>query len=292
MIVHDVSCTNDGLDSENRPSYDAFMGRIYLDNDDCQAKLLRVLQEGEVVPVGARQAVPVDVRIVAATNRRVTARSDEPGPLRPDLVHRLSGWAVTLPPLRDRGEDLPQLAAHFLADGARRAGRSPGGISRSALDAMLAHDWPGNVRELEQEMHRAALFLDERELLSPRHLSPEIAATVPQPEPLEAVSAEAERKAIETALAGQDGNATRAAEVLGMEARVGRPMGLSGGLVEEVSDPKYSTGVGLVLYGMRHDIIGGSSLSDEAHASQNGTAHGDTLMTRIADRMKSWFDEL
>ncbi len=83
-----------------------------------------------------------------------------------------------------------------------------------------------------------------------------------------------------------------AAEVLGMEARAGRPMGLSGGLVEEVSDPKYSTGVGLVLYGMRPDIIGGTTLSEEVRAHQNGTAHGDTLMTRIANRMKSWFDEL
>jgi cell division protein FtsA len=83
-----------------------------------------------------------------------------------------------------------------------------------------------------------------------------------------------------------------ASEVLGMEARVGRPMGLSGGLVEEVSDPKYSTGVGLVLYGMRHDVIGGPPLSEEVHARQNGATNGEALMTRIADRMKSWFDEL
>ncbi len=83
-----------------------------------------------------------------------------------------------------------------------------------------------------------------------------------------------------------------AAEVLGMEARVGRPMGLSGGLVEEVSDPKFSTGVGLVLYGMRPDIIGGTTLSEEVRAHQNGQADGETLMARIANRMKAWFDEL
>ncbi len=83
-----------------------------------------------------------------------------------------------------------------------------------------------------------------------------------------------------------------AAEVLGMEARVGRPVGLSGGLVEEVSDPKYSTGVGLVLYGMRHDIIGGTTLSEEVRANANGAARDETLMTRIANRMKAWFDEL
>ncbi|WP_103027089.1 cell division protein FtsA [Salinibacter altiplanensis] len=83
-----------------------------------------------------------------------------------------------------------------------------------------------------------------------------------------------------------------AAEVLGMESRVGRPMGLSGGLVEEVSDPKFSTGVGLVLYGMRPDIIGGTTLSEEVRAHQNGRADGETLMARIANRMKAWFDEL
>ncbi|PQJ35422.1 cell division protein FtsA [Salinibacter sp. 10B] len=84
-----------------------------------------------------------------------------------------------------------------------------------------------------------------------------------------------------------------AADVLGMEARIGRPMGLSGGLVEEVSNPKYATGVGLVLYGMRPEIIGGNTLSEDVEAHQNGKRAGDgTLMNRIASRMKSWFDEL
>lgn len=83
-----------------------------------------------------------------------------------------------------------------------------------------------------------------------------------------------------------------AAEVLGMEARIGRPMGLSGGLVEEVDNPKYATGVGLVLYGMRPDIIGGTTLSEEVNAARNGRGQGRSLMARIADRMRAWFDEL
>jgi len=83
-----------------------------------------------------------------------------------------------------------------------------------------------------------------------------------------------------------------AADVLGMEARIGRPMGLSGGLVEEVSNPKYATGVGLVLYGMRPEIIGGNTLTEEVNAHQNGAARGGTVMNKIASRMKSWFDEL
>lgn len=90
------------------------------------------------------------------------------------------------------------------------------------------------------------------------------------------------------------GTADLAAEVLGMEARIGRPMGLGGGLVEEVTDPKFSTGVGLVLYGMRPEIIGGPTLSEdvEARSSANGKTEGQTLMDRLAARMKAWFDEL
>ena len=90
------------------------------------------------------------------------------------------------------------------------------------------------------------------------------------------------------------GTAELAADVLGMEARIGRPMGLGGGLVEEVSDPKFSTSVGLVLYGMRPEIIGGTTLSEEveAHRSNGEAREGETLVSRIAARMRSWFDEL
>ncbi len=89
------------------------------------------------------------------------------------------------------------------------------------------------------------------------------------------------------------GTADLAAEVLGVEARVGYPMGLAGGLVEEVSDPKYSTAVGLVLFALRPELRGGASLSSSmvAHPGENGVS-GDTLVTRIATRMKTWFDEL
>jgi len=184
--------------------------------DDCQAKLLRVLQESEVVAVGAREPRDIDVRIIAATNRAVSSRSDEAGPLRPDLVHRLSGWRATLPPLRERSEDIPQLAGHFFTRAAADAGRHPAGISRAAMDALCGHDWPGNVRELEQEMQRAALFVDDGELLGRRHLSPDITeGDIPGPD-LQNVSADAQRKAIEQSLAAHDGNATRAAEALGI----------------------------------------------------------------------------
>ena len=184
--------------------------------DDCQAKLLRVLQEREVVPVGARQPRTVDVRVLAATNRDVSPRSGPPGPLRPDLVHRLSGWTARLPPLRERGEDIPQLAGHFFSRAARQSGRQPAGISHAAMDLLCGYDWPGNVRELEQEMQRAALFVDDGDLLAGRHLSPEIAGAATATADLQDVSDEAQRRAIEQALASHDGNATRAAEALGI----------------------------------------------------------------------------
>jgi DNA-binding NtrC family response regulator len=184
--------------------------------DDCQAKLLRVLQEREVVAVGARDPRSVDVRVIAATNRALSARSDSAGPLRPDLVHRLSGWSVVLPPLRERRADIPQLAAHFFECGAAAAGRGPAGISRAAMDILCAYDWPGNVRELEQEMQRAALFVDDGELLSPTHLSPTVTECGAELPALNDVSADAERRAIEQALGAAGGNATRAARTLGI----------------------------------------------------------------------------
>jgi DNA-binding NtrC family response regulator len=184
--------------------------------DDCQAKLLRVLQEGEVVAVGARRPRRIDVRVIAATNRLVSARSDDSGPLRADLVHRLSGWSVALPPLRERIADLPQLAAHFFARGAEQSGRTPAGVSRSAMEALCAYDWPGNVRELEQEMQRAALFVDDGQLLTRDQLSPQIGSTVAEATDLKDVSDDAQRKAVERALASAGGNATRAARALGI----------------------------------------------------------------------------
>ena len=210
-----------GVSAREGRFFQADGGTLLLDEitempDDCQAKLLRVLQEREVVPVGARHARAIDVRILAATNREISARSGQNGPLRPDLIHRLAGWKVRLPPLRERAEDIPQLAGHFLARAARDAGRQPAGISHAAMDALCAHDWPGNVRELEQEMQRAALFVEHRELLGSRHLSPEIANLEKVTADLQDVSAEAQRQAIEQALAKHDGNATHAARALGI----------------------------------------------------------------------------
>ena len=210
-----------GVDAREGRFVQADGGTLLLDEvtelpDDCQAKLLRILQENEVVAVGARKPRSIDVRIIAATNRRVSSRSDDPGPLRPDLVHRLSGWKATLPTLAERAGDIPQLAGHFFTRAAREAGRRPVGISRAAIDALCGYDWPGNVRELEQEMLRSALFVDDGELLERRHLSREIRRASSEPISLQDAGADAERRAIEQALAAHGANATRAAEALGI----------------------------------------------------------------------------
>ena len=124
-----------------------------------QAKLLRVLESGEVTRVGATRPVAVDVRVVAATHRPLDALVAE-GRFRDDLRYRLTVLTVALPPLRDRREDVPALAAHFLAHFAERHGVPARPLADDARRALLAHDWPGNVRELRNALERALLLAD------------------------------------------------------------------------------------------------------------------------------------
>src|SRR5271163_992216 len=133
-------------------------GTVFLDEIgelpiDLQAKLLRALQEKEVRPVGATHRVPIRARIVAATNRDLAAMV-EMGTFRKDLYYRLNVVNLRLPPLRDRREDIPLLAAHFL-DRFSRERATKFTLSDEALRAMMRHDWPGNVRELEHAVERA-----------------------------------------------------------------------------------------------------------------------------------------
>ncbi len=125
-----------------------------------QSKLLRVLQEGEVRPLGAKASVPVDVRVICATNRDLAALV-KAGSFREDLYYRLKVLSVRLPPLRDRREDIPILAAGFLTEHLNREGRESGSIriSPEALEVLSGHDWPGNVRELKNLIEGAAVFV-------------------------------------------------------------------------------------------------------------------------------------
>jgi len=135
-----------------------------------QAKLLRVLQEGEVTPVGDHRPKRVDVRVIAATNRDLEAEVADKR-FREDLYYRLAAFPVALPPLCDRTEDIPLLADRFLAEAAERHHKDIAGIQRGALDLLAAYAWPGNVRELQNEIERAVALARDGETIGPAHLS-------------------------------------------------------------------------------------------------------------------------
>ncbi|HTN52774.1 MAG TPA: sigma-54 dependent transcriptional regulator [Anaeromyxobacter sp.] len=128
-----------------------------------QAKVLRVLQEGEFERVGGQQTLRCDVRVVAATNKDLAAEVAA-GRFREDLFYRLNVVPVHAPPLRDRREDVPELAARFLGEACERNGRRPMRLSREAVLALQAHDWPGNVRELRNLVERLAILCDGPEI--------------------------------------------------------------------------------------------------------------------------------
>lgn len=178
-----------------------------------QARLLRVIETGEFEPVGSSRTRRVDVRIVSATNADLRAEVAA-GRFRQDLLFRLNTVEIFLPPLRERHDDLPALAAHFLRQSATRHRKTITGIAPAALDALRRYGWPGNVRELEHVMERAVLMAEGREIHPPDlGLSggPAAGAAV------EEMSLEdVESLLIRKALARFDGNVSRAAEFLGL----------------------------------------------------------------------------
>jgi DNA-binding NtrC family response regulator len=126
---------------------------------EAQVKLLRVLQGGEIQPIGARHAREVDVRVIAATNKRLLDEV-EAGRFREDLYYRLNVVQVTIPPLRERTGDVPALARHLLARIAQQPGLRPLGITDDALALLVEYDWPGNVRQLQNALFRAAVLCE------------------------------------------------------------------------------------------------------------------------------------
>src|SRR5215467_7989596 len=144
-----------------------------------QAKLLRVLQEREVRRVGGTDTVKVDVRVIGATNKDLGALVAD-GAFREDLFYRLSVVTIALPPLRERREDIPALATHFLESYAVANDQPPCTISPEAMAVLLAYDWPGNVRELQHALERAAA-LRSTEIILPQDLPPKlVGAAAPQ----------------------------------------------------------------------------------------------------------------
>jgi len=140
-------------------------GTLFLDEVanltmDVQAKLLRVMESPEYRPVGASLPRRADIRIVAATNQNLKSLADE-GKFRDDLFYRLSVLPIYIPPLRERREDIPKLAYHFLRIYCREMGRRIQGFSDEALEALINHDWPGNVRQLKNVVERLVIMADE-----------------------------------------------------------------------------------------------------------------------------------
>jgi transcriptional regulator with PAS, ATPase and Fis domain len=187
-----------------------------------QPKLLRVLQDGEVRPLGTNRAERVDVRVIAATNRDLE-RALREGRFREDLYYRLNVIQLHLPPLRGRQEDVLALADHFLARSAARSGKTVTGWRESAKKLLLAYHWPGNVRELENVVEHA-VALAESELIGPDDLPRAmqerkggdlLANAVAQGLTLDQL----EREYIERVLDLEGGNKTRAAQRLGLDRK-------------------------------------------------------------------------
>jgi len=184
-----------------------------------QVKLLRAIQEREVIPVGSTSTIPVDVRLIAATNRDLEEQIRK-GEFRSDLYYRLNVMAFYMPPLRKRTEDVPLLARHFLKR-LGGEGEAPLELSPEAEAALKAYDWPGNVRELENALERAAV-LATGPVIQPHQLPKRIVEPAPRRIVDEAAPANPtleviERAYIQWVLLAEGGNKTRAAEVLGID---------------------------------------------------------------------------
>ena len=197
-----------------------FLDEIGETTPSTQVKLLRVLQQREVIPVGATEALAVDTRVIAATNRDLDEEIKR-GHFRADLYYRLNVIALHLPPLRQRADDIPVLAEAFLARSAVQRGEPVKTLNETALDALMAYQWPGNVRELENALERAVILstgdvvtpdaLPER--VTARRAEPLVSDRIPSTPTLEAI----ERAYIQWVLQNEGGNKSRAADMLGID---------------------------------------------------------------------------
>ena len=196
-------------------------GTLFLDEitemaPEIQPKFLRVLEEGQIRRIGGNKTISVSVRVVAATNRQPTAAVKE-GKLRQDLFYRLSVFHLELPPMRERGEDIPLLAGYFLESFAMKYQRVVVPWAEDLAPALLAHTWPGNVRELRNAMERLTVLASGSQLTAKDFQQYCLTAVIDEPIDRGPISlAEAERQAIERALTATAGNKTQAAQLLGI----------------------------------------------------------------------------
>ena len=202
-------------------------GTIFLDEigeapQELQVKLLRVIQESEIMPVGYHQPKKVDVRIIASTNRDLLAEVAA-GNFRQDLFFRINVFSVTIPPLRERRDDIPPLAEFFLRHYSRKLNREEGRFSDAALRKLFDYSWPGNVRELQNEIERLVLLTENAETISPEQLSGNIRSSGPRssttrraPGDLKTAIRELEDEMIREAMTRYGGNKSHTARALGI----------------------------------------------------------------------------
>jgi Nif-specific regulatory protein len=207
----------------------AHNGTLFLDEIEAtspamQVKLLRALQVGEIKPVGDNAIQIVNVRLIAATNRELSVQVSL-GTFREDLYYRINVFPITIPPLRDRAEDIPVLVRYFLDRLNGQTGKSVRAVDPAAMDLLLRYRWPGNVRELENEVERAHIMTGDGSNISVRCLSPRITQSSPQiledadskdPTKLKDAIDKLEKDMILAAMEACEGNKTWAAKRLGL----------------------------------------------------------------------------
>jgi DNA-binding NtrC family response regulator len=190
-----------------------------------QGKLLRALEEKRVRRVGGTREIPIDVRVLAATNASVRERLRS-GRFREELYFRLNVFTISLPPLRDRVEDIPLLAETFLHEYAQENGKRIVGLSQAALELLRQYDWPGNVRELRNAIQRAVILCRDPEL-QPTDLPPAVRPAIRRDGPesnslrvtVGTALSDVEKYLILETLAANDGNKTRTASQLGISTK-------------------------------------------------------------------------
>jgi DNA-binding NtrC family response regulator len=206
---------------------EADRGTLFLDeigdiSPGLQARLLRALQEHEIVPLGAETPIKVDVRVIAATHRDLPDLVRQ-GRFREDLYYRLDVVRLKLPPLRERRQDIPLLVDHFLRRLTARHGRGPVAVDPEALRRLLGYDWPGNIRELQNVLERAVL-LAEQGVIGPEHLATTVrasAAALPDTGEAPALRSleDVEREHVVRVLSATGGNREESSRILGISRR-------------------------------------------------------------------------
>jgi hydrogenase-4 transcriptional activator len=211
-------------------------GTLFLDEVgdlplDVQPKLLRFLEQGEIMPVGENRPQPVDVRVLAATNADLEQRVAE-GKFREDLYYRLSVIRIHVPPLRQRREEIPHLATFFLREASERMGKPDLQLSSDVLDLFAQYWWPGNVRQLRNELQRSVAMAPAGGTIGPEHLSADLTAAAPATassgparvalrggQTLASVVDEIERDLIREMMTRHRGNISETARALGLTRR-------------------------------------------------------------------------